>query len=395
MAAIVFWFSILLVVYTYIGYPLMIALFAAFRPKPKRQEDFAPSVTILIAAYNEELTIAKKIENSLALKYPAGRLKILVAADGSSDRTPDIVKQYREFGVELAYEGERRGKMAALNRAISLARGDIVVFSDANNMYAEDAILNLVAPFSDPDVGASTGAKLIVQDGRDLSNLEGFYWKYESWIKRNESRLGSCSSAVGEILAIRRSLFAPPPENIINDDFYQVLDLLRRGYRVVYVPEARSFEYVSATAADEVVRRSRMNSGRYQAISLSLGLLPWRRPDLVWQIVSHKYFRLLLPFGYLGALITNILLVLWPQGNGASPLLTVSQPFNWVFLSLQFVFYGLALIGNLVNVGGVAGKLLYVPTFLVISNLSALRGLWGFAAKKQSHVWMRVRRGNE
>jgi len=395
MLATVFWLSVLFIGYTYIGYPLLIALVAAFKPRQEHDEKSVPFVTVLITAYNEELIIAQKIENSLTLEYPRDKLQILVSADGSSDQTPDIVKKYRESGVELVYTPERNGKMAAINRAMPMARGDIVVFSDANNMYATDTIQKLVAPFDDKSVGAATGAKLIVQDNRDLSNVEGFYWKYESWIKTNESNLGSCSSAVGQILAIRRDLFQPPPTNIINDDFYQVLDLLRRGYRVKYVPTTKSYEYVSATANDEIVRRSRINAGRYQAIGMSPKLLPWKHPGLIWQIVSHKYFRLLLPFGYLAALIANILLVIWPQENSVYPILSVSYPANWIFLALQLIFYSLALIGNLFNAKGIAGKLLYVPTFLVNSNISALRGFWGFITRRQSHVWARVRRGNE
>jgi len=395
MTVTLFWLSVLYVFYTYVGYPLIIALFATFRSKPTYTEKYYPSVTLLIAAYNEEFVISKKIENSLALEYPKEKLQILIVADGSSDRTPDIANQYQESGVDLAYQPERNGKMSAINRAMSMAQGDIVVFSDANNMYEANAVAKLVSPFFDSTVGAATGAKRIVQDERNLSSAEGFYWKYESWIKKNETTLGTCSSAVGEILAVRRNLFAPPPSHVINDDFYQVVDLLRRGYRVVYVPSAKSFEYVSATAKDEIVRRSRMTAGRYQAISMSFRLLPWRHPVWIWQIISHKYFRLFLPFGYLGALFTNLLLVIWPQGNNANLLSTLSYPFNWLFMILQFIFYALALVGSLVSVGGVMGKLLYVPTFLVNSNVSALQGFWGFVTKRQSHLWSRVRRGNE
>jgi cellulose synthase/poly-beta-1,6-N-acetylglucosamine synthase-like glycosyltransferase len=341
------------------------------------------------------LVISKKIENSLALDYPREKLQIIIATDGSTDQTPEIVKQFQESGVELTQHPDRNGKMAAINRAMDYARGEIVVFSDANNLYAEDALRNLLVPFSDSNVGAATGAKLIVQDGRDLSNAEGIYWKYESWIKSNESILGSCSSAVGEILAIRRELFRQAPTNIINDDFYQVINLLKRDYRVVYIPSAKSFEYASATASDEITRRSRMNAGRYQAISLSLGLLPWHHLGIIWQIVSHKYFRLLLPFGYLGALLTNLYLVIWPPVNSTNPWLMLSYPLNWLLLTLQIIFYSVALVGNLVKVGGTVGKMLYVPTFLVNSNLSALHGLMGFVSKKQTNLWARVRRGNE
>jgi len=382
-----FWLSVIFVAYTYLGYPLLIALAAKFIRNRAPTPVSDVSVTLLITAYNEENVIGKKIENSLSLDYPSDKLQIIVAADGSTDQTPEIVKRFRERGVLLAFTPQRDGKMAAINRAISLASGDIVVFSDANNMYETDAIRKLVAPFTDPKVGASTGAKLIIQDGGNLSGAEGIYWKYESWIKKNETALGTCTSSVGEILAVRRSLYNPPPNNIINDDYYIVLDLIRRGYWIHYVPEARSFEYISATVRDEMVRRSRMNAGKYQAISLSFKLLPFNRPLVIWQIVSHKYFRAFLPFGFLGALLANILIVLF-RSNFPSSF------FYWTLLLLQISFYAAAVVGNRVKFQGFLGKIFYLPTYLVNSNMAILRGFYGYMSKKQTNVWERVRRDN-
>ena len=319
MLAILFWLSLFFIIYTYIGYPVLIALIAKLMPFQNRVSVASdPFVTLLITAYNEEAVIEKKIENSLSLDYPSDRLQIIVAADGSSDRTAEIVGKFHDRGVELTHTSLRNGKLAAINRAIAQARGDIVVFSDANNMYDSQAIRKLITPFADSTVGASTGAKLIIQDGSDLSGAEGIYWKYESWIKTNETVLGTCTSSVGEILAIRRELYKPPPSHIINDDYYIVLDLIKRGFRIFYVAEARSFEYISATARDEMVRRTRMNTGKYQAIFMSYGLLPFTRPVMLWQIISHKYFRAFLPFGFIGALLTNIFLVLIPQDTSNS-----------------------------------------------------------------------------
>jgi poly-beta-1,6-N-acetyl-D-glucosamine synthase len=387
MLALLFWVSVFFVAYTYLGYPLLIALVARFvrNRAPSPVSDLP--VTLLITAYNEENVIGKKIENSLKLDYPANKLQIIVAADGSTDQTPEIVRQFKERGVVLAFTPQRDGKMAAINRAIPLATGDIIVFSDANNMYDADAIQNLVAPFSDAKVGATTGAKLIIQDGGNLSGAEGIYWKYESWIKKNETALGTCTSSVGEILAVRRALYNPPPNNIINDDYYMVLDLIRRGFQIHYVPEARSLEYISATARDEMVRRSRMNAGKYQAISLSFNLLPFNKPLVIWQIISHKYCRAFLPFGFIGALLANILIVLI-QSNSPSAL------FYWILLLLQIAFYGAAVVGNRMKFQGFLGKMFYLPTYLVNSNIAILRGFYGYLSKKQTNVWERVRRDN-
>ena len=394
MLAILFWLSLFFIIYTYIGYPVLIALIAKLMPFQNRVSGASdPFVTLLITAYNEEAVIEKKIENSLSLDYPSDRLQIIVAADGSSDRTAEIVGKFHDRGVELTHTSLRNGKLAAINRAIAQARGDIVVFSDANNMYDSQAIRKLITPFADSTVGASTGAKLIIQDGSDLSGAEGIYWKYESWIKTNETVLGTCTSSVGEILAIRRELYEPPPSHIINDDYYIVLDLIKRGFRIFYVAEARSFEYISATARDEMVRRTRMNTGKYQAIFMSYGLLPFNRPVLLWQIISHKYFRAFLPFGFIGALLTNIFLVLIPQDTSNS-LLGMSALYAWALLSIQLFFYLLAALGNLVKLPGLLGKLIYLPTYLVNSNIAILRGFYGFISGKQTNIWERVRRGN-
>jgi biofilm PGA synthesis N-glycosyltransferase PgaC len=381
-----------MIVYTYFGYPLLLAALARLRPKPQPTASPLPSVTLLIAAYNEEAVIARKLDDSLALDYPRERLQILVAADGSDDRTVEIVQGYGERGVELAYSPERRGKMAAINRAIRLARGEIVVFSDANNLYDRRAIRELAAPFGDPAVGAVTGAKRIAEDEGGLSRSEGLYWKYESFIKQQETRLGCAIGAAGEILAIRRELFRPPPENIINDDFYIAAHIARRGYRVVYTPEARSYEPVSASAEDEKMRRARIVAGRYQIMRHAHRLLPPGRPLVAWEMISHKFLRPLVPLAMIGALAANVAAVVRPvAGWGSSPLL-LAPPTNWILLGLQVVFYGLAWIGSRVQVGGWGGRLLYLPTFLVNSNLAALTGLVNYVTGRQSHVWQRVRR---
>ena len=260
-------------------------------------------------------------------------------------------------------------------------------------MYETQTIRLLTLPFSDPHVGATTGAKHIVQDGRRLSAAEGLYWRYESHIKESETRVGSCTSAVGEMLAIRRSLFVPPPKKIVNDDHYIVLDLMKRGYRIAYVPAARSFEHVSLSAGDEIVRRTRMNAGLYQAIALSGSLLPWRHLLWVWQIFSHKFFRAFVPFAMLLALLTNLALLIWVAPYGKIEFWRLAPPYALIIFALQIVFYGMAWLGNTLKVQGLLGKLLYLPTFLVNSNLAVLSGLYKFSTGKQSHMWQRVRRG--
>lgn len=391
MTLFLFGISAFLILYTYFGYPLMIYFIARIWPRSEEYMETFPCITIVIPAYNEEKYISQKLENTLLLDYPANKLQILVAADGSSDGTLRIVESYSAKGVEVSYIPERNGKMAAIVRAMKLSRGEIVVFSDANNMYEMQTIRELTLPFSNPKVGATTGAKHIVEDGRKLSSAEGLYWRYESAIKQNESKVDSCVSSVGEILAIRKELFSPPREKIINDDHYIILDILRRGYRVIYTPQARSFEYVSMTAQDEVERRTRMNAGLFQTISMSGKLLPFNRPLLVWQVISHKYFRAFLPFAFLLLFFSNLAAAAF-SGNNISSAFTAYSPLILLFFYSQISFYLFALVGNFFKFKGLIGKFLYVPVFFVNSNLATFMGFYSFVINKQSHIWKRVRR---
>lgn len=394
LISLLLWLSVLFVIYTYVGYPILIGILAQIKPHRISYSNLKPSVTLLITAYNEEAVIYKKIENSLALEYPQEKLQILIAADGSTDGTLEIVKKFSDQGVEISFVPERGGKIAAMNRAMLKARGDIIVFSDANNMYEPNALSRLLVPFSDENIGATTGAKMIIQDGSDLGSAEGIYWKYESWIKMKETAFSSCIGAVGEMLAIRRDLYIPPPKNVINDDYFIVLELLKRGYRVSYVPDARSFERASIQESDEIIRRSRMTTGKYQAIFSFFNLLPFRRPVLLWQIVSHKYFRAFLPFGFIGAFLTNVILIVLPSSFASFSAFALRYPYDWWLMSLQLVFYSVAFIPVSRRAGGLLGKILYIPAYLVNSNIAVLKGLYGYLSKKQTNIWERVRREN-
>ncbi len=390
--ALIFWFSLFFVFYTYFGYPILIGILAMLNQGPKWPTDHTPSVTMLIAAYNEEKVLRAKLENTLALDYPEGKLQVIVAADGSTDQIVEIVNSFADQGVRLSFVPERSGKMAAITRAMKLAIGEIVVFSDANNMYEVSAIKKLVAPFYDSKIGAAVGAKLIVEDGRNLSSAEGFYWKYESWIKKSETTVGSCTTAVGEIFAIRQSLFVAPEVNIINDDRYMVFDLLRRGYRVVYIPDARSYEYVSKSAQDELTRRSRITAGAIQTIAMSTSLLPFNRPLILWQIISHKYFRTFVPYAMILVFLSNLALVIIETQSELNLPLFLGNPLAQVFMVLQLLFFGMAVVGNVVQVKGILGKVVYLPTFLVNSNIAQVVGMYKFLTQKQSHIWKRVQR---
>ncbi|RJP51500.1 MAG: glycosyltransferase family 2 protein [Anaerolineaceae bacterium] len=391
--SLLFWLCVGGILYAYAGYPVLVFLLAKMKPAPPAYGEYHPCVTLLIAAYNEEREIEEKIQNCLALDYPASSLQILIVTDGSTDRTPEIVQSYATSRIELLHQTGRRGKTAAINRAMPSVRGEIVVFSDANNHYLPDTISKLVAPFRDPKIGAASGAKVIEKGDGSLGASEGAYWKYESFIKKQESRLGSCTSAAGEILAIRKDLYISPPDHIINDDFFIAMQIIRQGYRLIYVPEAKSMERVSPTAQDEIVRRTRINAGRYQAIAMTSRLLPLNSPLLIWQVISHKFLRLFVPFFMIGAAAFNLIAVIYPPHTKSLALL--GPPFGIILFGLQALFYALAIMGGQFPHQGERNRflnLLYLPAFLTNSNLAALKGFSRFLRGGQAHLWERIQR---
>ena len=208
---LVFWLSLLGILYTYIGYPLLIALLARWRPNPIRRAAITPSVTMLVAAYNEQDSIASKIENTLALDYSADCLDLLVVTDGSTDGTNAIVASYAGRGVRLLYEPKRGGKVGALLRGFSHARGEIVVFSDANSYFQRDTLRKLVRSFADPAVAGASGVKRMFREGESAAGQgEGLYWRYESYLKACDSAVSSVMGVPGEIWAVRREAYIPP-----------------------------------------------------------------------------------------------------------------------------------------------------------------------------------------
>ncbi|MDP1713477.1 MAG: glycosyltransferase family 2 protein [Anaerolineales bacterium] len=393
LIALLFWLALGVISYTYFGYPLLIWIISRLRPKSESYERHTPYITLLIAAYNEEVIIEDKLINSLSIDYPKEKLQILIVTDGSTDQTPDIVNKFANLGIEKLHQPERRGKMAAINRAMAHARGEIIVFSDANNYYQPDTLKKLIAPFSNLEVGAVSGAKVIGRGDGALGASEGLYWKYESFIKQQESRLGSCTSVSGEILAIRKNTYNTPPDNIINDDFYIAMQVIRQGHRLAYVPDAKSSERVSLTAKDEIIRRTRINAGRYQAIALAGQLLPFNHPVLVWQIISHKFLRPLVPFFMIVLAISNLTAVIYPPRAGGA--INLQPPFGVFMLCLQMLFYMLAWFGARPSKQENQSRLirlLYLPTFLTNSNIAALNGFFQYLRGQQSHIWERIQR---
>jgi poly-beta-1,6-N-acetyl-D-glucosamine synthase len=348
-----FWIAVAFPLYVYIGFPLLLWLLQALVRRPPRKQAIEPSVSLLIAAYNEAAVIADKIRNSLALDYPAERLEIVVASDGSEDATAEIVRSFAaESGgrIRLLNYPQNRGKMAALNDAMRELRGDIVAFSDATSMLAPDSLRILVQSFSDAHVGAASGVyRLLKQDQAQLGPQEDIYWKYETFLKVQEARLGAFTGAHGSLFAIRRALYPFPSENTINDDFTIPMRILERGHRVAYEPAAVAFE--EAHEMEGFSRRVRITAGNIEQLREIKSLLWPPRPFVLFCLLSHKAGRLLVPVFMLIALVTNVAL----RGQFL---------YDWLLLA-QALFYSLAVLGGTVDL---KPKILRLPYYFCMVN---------------------------
>jgi cellulose synthase/poly-beta-1,6-N-acetylglucosamine synthase-like glycosyltransferase len=365
--------------YVFAGYPALAAVLARLRPRPVHADrSFTPHVSLVITAHNEEAVIEDRLRNVAELDYPRDRLEVIVVADGSDDRTAERAAQP---GVRVLHDPERRGKLAAMNRGASVATGEVLLFSDANNHYTPATLRELVAPLADPSVGLVTGRKVIdAGDGRSLDRAEGLYWRYESKLKEWESAAGSVVGVAGEILAFRRDAYRSPEEPMLTEDFVQATLVAMAGWRVVYAPQALSVERASATIEDEAVRRARIVTGRSQAMRRLLPELLLRHPVLAWRAISHKALRPLVPWALLATAASNA-------------ALARSRPWARVLASLQASFYALAVAGWRDERRGRRRTLTYLPFYFCRMNLAALRGVRDFATGSYGASWTRVRRG--
>jgi len=383
MIGVVFGLCAAFVFYVYAAYPIAVVVLSRLRRAETYPDSTLPRVTMIIAAHDEAAVIGAKIAATLELDYP--NLEVIVAADGSSDATADIAAGFGDRGVLVAHLPERRGKSAAISRAAAFATGEVLVFSDANNRFAPDALRRLVAPFADPVVAVVTGRKMTLGDD-GLGYSESAYWRYESAIRTAESRIGTCIGVNGEIIAVRRNDFAPIPEDIVNDDAWLAHTAIAAGRGVRFAPDAISSEPVSISTSAEMRRRSRMVAGQWQTLSRMRGAVPWRRPVVAWMVVSHKVLRPVVPFAMIGALSAALLALPFPGAGLAG---------GWrnAALAAQAAFYLVALISPLIP--GRVGRIAYVARYLVEANVAALWGLGRHLRGGQPVTWERVDRQEE
>lgn len=371
---VTFWFSLLFVLYTYFGYPLLLIMAAKLRSKPVSKKEITPFISMIIPAYNEERNIGGKLENTLELNYPEDSLEIIVVSDGSSDRTDDIVKEFRM--VKLIRMSERGGKAHALNAAVAEARGDIIVFSDARQMYDKGAIRELANNFSDAAVGAVSGeVHLVNQDGGGVGKGISMYWRYETLLRKLEGRLYSTAGAAGAIYAIRKELYQPIPDDTILDDFVIPMQIFLSGYRVICEERAKAYDIVADTARAELTRKIRTLCGNYQAFFRMRQLFNPFRNRILFQFISHKVFRLLVPFALFLMLVSSAFLVF-------------VNPYR-IMLILQVLMYISAFIGHYLSRAkpSSAARLFGIPYTFVVLNYAAVAGLYRYITRTQHSTW--------
>jgi len=378
---ILFWVCVALIVYAYAIYPIVVwgltRLFGRLATSPALAEDDLPSVSLLIAAYNEEQVIASRIENALALDYPADRLEVVVASDGSSDATAQIVSAFKDRRIRLLQSPLRRGKATVLNAAFRHVRGDIVLLSDANTFTDRSALRRLVRWFENPRVGIVCG-QLVLTDPATGRNVDGLYWRYETFLKRCEGRLGGLLGANGAIYAIRRSSFAGIWNDTIVDDFViPLVTRLRSGCEIVYDEDAVAYEETPHDFSTEFSRRSRIGAGGFQSIIRLRGLLNPSQGWTTFTFVSHKVLRWLCPFLLIAAFVTNLALI--------------NVPLYQLTMTVQALGYGLALLG--LATGTRAGfRPLRLATMFTAMNAALLVGFWRWASGGQQGIWQRTAR---
>ena len=373
-----FWISVVLLAYTYVGYPALAWARATLRPRPPRADRIEPEVTVILAVHNERERITGRIENLLAIDYPRDCLEILVGSDGSTDGTVERARAFEHDGVSVVAFGSRRGKPAILNDLVPKARGTIVVLGDARQRFDPDAIRALVGPFADPRVGVVSGELFLAagEDGTPVGDGLGFYWRYEKFIRRHESGAASTPGATGAIYAIRRDLFQPLAEDTILDDVLIPLQIARRGYRVLLEPRARAWDRVAESGREEFTRKARTMAGKFQLFAREPWLLSPRGNPMWLQTVSRIGLRLLAPLFLIAAL-------------GASVLLR-HDAFYAATLAAQLVFYLMALGGYLARHARRRIPLLSVPYVFCLLNWAIVVGLVRFVTGRQRVTWDRA-----
>jgi len=370
---IMFWVSVCVITYTYVGYPLWLYVGSRLFAKPIHAAAYFPTVSVIMAVRNEADVLPRKLQNLLALQYPAGQMEIIVVSDGSTDATKQVLSTFTSDSLRAIIQVRHEGKASALNQAIREARGEIVVFTDARQMIEPGALKHLMAKFADPSVGGVTG-ELILDKSAAGKSLEGvgLYWKLEKKIRQWEASIGSVVGATGAFYAVRRNLLVTLPAGVILDDVYLPLQVVRQGYRMAFESQAVARESLQSSAAQEFRRKVRTLTGNYQLLQLAPWLLTRSNP-LRFQFVSHKLLRLLAPFALGSALLCAFLI---PEG------------FYRLAAALQLFVYGSGVLALVRPKLRPFGPLPDAAFAFVLMNTAAIVALVNFVTGRKP-VWVR------
>lgn len=383
---VAFWTFLFIIFYAYFGYGIVLYGLVKIREAilPDRKifnPAFQPTVSFIIPCFNEITVLKEKVENCLKLDYPKEKLQIIFITDGSTDGSEIFLERYPE--IEVLHSPVRKGKSAAENRSVAFANGEIVIFSDANTLLPKNAVSSLVKHYINPSVGGVSGEKRIVQSGKEnaAGAGEGFYWKYESMLKRFDARLLTVVGAAGELFSFRRHLFKPLEEDTILDDFVLSLRITQAGYRVLYDPAATATETASANSMEELKRKIRICAGGWQAMGRLRSLFNFfSHPLLTFQYISHRVLRWTL------APLFMILII------PANVLLAMNNDFYTSILAFHILFYLLASVGLIFEKKEVRIKVFFIPYYFLMMNYAAIAGFLRYIKGSQSAVWERSER---
>lgn len=386
MLEYLFWGALLLIVYTYVGYPILLFCLTKiklrFAPSKEQTSKELPSLALIIPAYNELEYLDEKIENCFKLNYPKHLLEIIFVTDGSNDGSDLHLKKQER--ITTYHLDERGGKIAAMNRVVPLIKADILVFSDANAILNEEALMVIATCFNDEKVGCVAGEKRIkIGDKSKAATAgEGFYWKYESALKNWSSQFNSAIGAAGELFAIRTELFEAPTKDTILDDFLISLAVIPHGFKIAYTKDAYALEYGSASIQEEMKRKVRICTGGIQAIVRTRFLLnPIKYPIFAFQYLSHRCLRwTITPLALLLLIPTNI-------------YLAYNEQISYLFLGLfHGLFYIFGILGFIFKTKKLQNKFLFIPFYFLMMNFSALLGMKRYILNEQSVLWEKSQR---
>jgi cellulose synthase/poly-beta-1,6-N-acetylglucosamine synthase-like glycosyltransferase len=373
-ATIIFWLCAACVGYAYAGYPLLLALAARLGGQGQPLRGAGPaSVSVIIAAHNEEASIERRLDEFTSFIVAAGVTgEIIVVSDGSTDQTAALARAFQKGNVRVLELPANSGKAVALNAGCAAAAHDILVFADTRQSWDPDALRLLLENFADSKVGAVSG-HLVVEGSSGVLAGVGLYWRYEKWLRQQESRLFSTVGVTGAISAVRRPLFQPLPHGLILDDVYWPLRVAMQGFRVVHDNRAQAYDRLPERTRDEFARKIRTLSGNFQLVSrLPAALLPWRNP-LWFQLLSHKLLRLASPWALLTMLILSALL---------------GGPVYWTLFGCQAACYLIALAGVFPGVARL--RLPAAAASFVVLNAAAWLAFWVWVSGKASRSWRKV-----